>query len=1019
MQKKALTVGEKTRITATYDGSMMKIYINNVLDEQKSQSGIIKAPESNTVMMIGANPSGSNAVEMFANIDVYSVKVHNVALAIREIWNSATVVTSWDVSAQADGSIKAWIYSQNQPYTVYIGSTGTIYANSDSTDLFAHIGYSSICTATTVIENLNLLNTSNVTNMDHMFYYFGYNAMTSLDLGNYFNTGNVTSMMEMFVDCGHNSMTSLNLGSLFNTSNVTNMNWMFARCGYEKMTSLSLGSNFYTYSVQTMKGMFQSCGYSSMTRLDLGAYFNTGNVTDMYAMFHSCGYKAMTSLDLGTLFNTANVTNMNAMFISCGHDSMTSLNLGGNFYTHSATNMDSMFNDCGYEKMTSLSLEGNFNTSKVTTMRQMFTNCGYKSMTTLNLGSQFNTSSVESMYRMFDNCGYNAMTSLDLGQLFDTSNVTNMQRMFTDCGHNSMVTLNLGNKFNTSNVTNMLNIFNKCGYESMTSLNLGDLFDTSKITEMQNMFTYCGYTSMTSLNLGSKFNTSNVTNMYGMFMNCGFKSMTSLNLGNLFNTSNVTDMRFMFQSCGHDSMTNLNLGNLFDTSNVNNMKGMFWSTGYEKMTSLNLGSKFNTSNVTDMSIMFNETGFISMTSLDLGPAFTKIADTNTNIFYKTGKSGAVINAPESIYKNRTSFKLSSTDTSTAAGIIAVPSGRTVEPKYRPQWEASLIYLNTSLKAVSISLKGSTTKSGYSASVTSNINADDVSVYIDGVELKNTQNAIVVESSDATSITYTFTIGGFEEALRRSGKSYKEWSGNITLKIAGRGEATSTYTKKALTDAYGNQSMSQIDSSETWVDVTYKDSTQSTSNAVGKLFADFINPEFTYEYANTTIDHGNKKVTLVFDVTDKYFASSALSTDTTASNITVKLGGVVATNATKSLTKISDLLDTVNGAANTKIGERYQLEVSNLNQGDGGNYSGVMTLSFANGIIKDKSNNGNIAKTLTVGIDDPTTGDGDNQGIVVDFVEPIWKVENINKDSINQNVTLDLVATDKYLTGVDR
>ena len=137
-----------------------------------------------------------------------------------------------------------------------------------------------------------------------------------------------------------------------------------------------------------------------------------------------------------------------------------------------------------------------------------------------------------------------------------------------------------------------------------------------------------------------------------------------------------------------------------------------------------------------------------------------------------------------------------------------------------------------------------------------------------------------------------------------------------------------------------------------------------------MFADFITPEFTYEYANTTIDHDTKKVTVVFDITDKYFDKSSLSEDTTASQITVDFEGTEATNATKELTKLSDITATINGVENTKVGEKYQLVVNNLDQGQGGDYSGIMTLGFQAGIATDLSNNSSLAKTITIGVDEP-------------------------------------------------
>ena len=80
----------------------------------------------------------------------------------------------------------------------------------------------------------------------------------------------------------------------------------------------------------------------------------------------------------------------------------------------------------------------------------------------------------------------------------------------------------------------------------------------------------------------------------------------------------------------------------------------------------------------------------------------------------------------------------------------------------------------------------------------------------------------ITSGTMQGIGVMMQISNFEETLRQAGKSYKEWSGNITLKIDGRGEDTSTYTKNVIVDEYGNQSMSQIDTSGTWIDIDFKD-----------------------------------------------------------------------------------------------------------------------------------------------------------------------------------------------------
>ena len=478
----------------------------------------------------------------------------------------------------------------------------------------------------------------------------------------------------------------------------------------------------------------------------------------------------------------------------------------------------------------------------------------------------------------------------------------------------------------------------------------------------------------------------------------------------LLNVSNVTNMSDMFYSCGSQAMTSLDLGNNFDTSNVTNINAMFYGCGSQAMTSLKLGNKFDTSNVTDMFYLFGIK--TTLKTIDLGAAFSFAkANEISQLFYINSDDEVTIYAPEKIYKNSYKFRLNDNGDSYNTG-----DNIKIILKYRPEWTVTGTTIDPTNKAIKITINGAT--NDYTSNVTTALKTSDISVWIDGTELTGITKSLTTPSvTTASSITHTLTIKNFEESARKSGKSYKEWSGNITLKIEGRGEATSTYTKNVLTDSYGNQSMSATDESGTWVNVDFKDATISSTNESGKLFADVIKPEFTYEYANTIIDHGNKKVTVVFDVADKYFNSSTLEEDTTASQITVSVDGNIATKATKQLEKISDITATIDGKENTKVGEKYQLVITDLDQGDGGEYSGIMTLAFPVNTITDKSGNGSIAKTITIGIDDPTSGDGHNSGVTVDFIPPVWKTQNINIDNTNKKVTVDLIATDKSLNGV--
>ena len=334
---------------------------------------------------------------------------------------------SWDISSAKNKTVMARLVPNTDDTTtntLYIQGNGVVTANYNSSYLFYNFS------KLTEIENISLLDTSNVTSMYQMFYEC--RSLTSLDLSN-FDTSQVTNMVSMFYSCS--KLTNLDV-SKFDTSEVTNMSAMFRNC-------------------------------SSLTSLDVSK-FDTSNVTDMHEMFRGC--RSLTSLDLSN-FNTSNVTDMTLMFREC--ESILELNVDS-FDTSNVTKMDRMFSFC--KKIKDLDLS-NFDTSQVTNMDGMFSQCN--SLTSLDV-SKFDTSKVTNMTYMFYEC--NSLTSLDVSN-FDTSKVTNMSDMFGWC--RSLTRLDVSN-FDTSQVTNMSDMFYDCS--RLTSLDFRKAtFD--KVTSYTNMFT--------------------------------------------------------------------------------------------------------------------------------------------------------------------------------------------------------------------------------------------------------------------------------------------------------------------------------------------------------------------------------------------------------------------------------------------------------------------------------------------------------------------------------------------------
>tara|TARA_R110000822_G_scaffold268025_1_gene391438 strand:- start:974 stop:2122 length:1149 start_codon:yes stop_codon:yes gene_type:complete len=194
--------------------------------------------------------------------------------------------------------------------------------------MFSNLGASSI-------NNINLWNTSSVTNMSGMFY-----GAMSFNQALTFDTSSVTDMNGMF-----QSATVFNQSlSSFDTSSVTNMSYMFTNA-----TSFNQSlNNFDTSSVTNMGGMFLSA-----MSFNQALTFDTSGVTDMNGMFQSA---TVFNQSLSS-FDTSSVTDMSYMFYDANafNQNIGTWNVGNvtSFFdfmgnkipaTFSTTNLDAIYN---------------------------------------------------------------------------------------------------------------------------------------------------------------------------------------------------------------------------------------------------------------------------------------------------------------------------------------------------------------------------------------------------------------------------------------------------------------------------------------------------------------------------------------------------------------------------------------------------------------------------------------------------------------------------------------------------
>ena len=488
---------------------------------------------------------------------------------------------------------------------------------------FTHLDY---------IGGLEYLNTSNVTNMNSMFY--ACERLETLDVSG-FDTSRATGMSLMFSGCYN----LLNLDvSRFNTSNVTTMGGMFADCrslktldvsGFDTSKSTDMGymfndcnslenldvSGFNTSNIVSMMYMFNGC--SSLKTLDVSG-FNTSNVGAMMSMFNGCS--SLEVLDISS-FNTSNVTVMWMMFGSCTN--LKTIYVGDGWSTANVTNSESMFEGC-----TSLvggagtTYDSSHTDTSYARIDGASSNPGY-------LTSEGGGSGEEAQYWMELHSMLQYADEL-YGRARDNSNVEQWMleelSMMIDRGSNmydehtadeeevhhmieelNWICMEIEEAMNREpepsegpvpyaifidNNTALEFRYDDQRYEYPDAMDIypfsstvdrgwHDMAESIRSVVFNESFANC--TSITSTELwffgcsnletfiGLEYlNTSNVTNMASMFDGC--YSLTSLDLSS-FNTTSVTDMKMMFYGC--TNLTTIYVRSGWSTANVTESSYMF------------------------------------------------------------------------------------------------------------------------------------------------------------------------------------------------------------------------------------------------------------------------------------------------------------------------------------------------------------------------------------------------------------------------------------------------------------
>ena len=267
------------------------------------------------------------------------------------------------------------------------------------------------CSALTDIQGIQNLNTTEVTDMDYMFYKCS--NLTSLDLSG-FDTQKVSEMNYMFFGCS--KLTTIFVSDKFVVKNVTHSDNMFSSCN--KL------SGAISYDYQKTDKEYANCLTGYLTDIADKGYF-------MYHAVYNSAAKSLTFKYGNKNRNTEGQTayELNTGNAEPGWKKKTDIGV----VTFEESFKDARPESCHawLKGLSSLSAINNIeylNTEECTDMAEMFSGCS--TITKLDLRT-FDTRKVTDMSAMFSGCS--SLTKIDVTGLFDVANVKSSEGMFTGC----------------------------------------------------------------------------------------------------------------------------------------------------------------------------------------------------------------------------------------------------------------------------------------------------------------------------------------------------------------------------------------------------------------------------------------------------------------------------------------------------------------------------------------------------------------------------------------------------------
>ena len=507
----------------------------------------------------------------------------------------------------------------NYKVMIYAEYSVEIYVDANASNLFSSMTYADrTFKSVSAINNLDVLNTSKVTNMRRMFYNMR-SLSESIDLSN-FDTSNVRDMSSMFQNCA--SIETIDIKH-FDTGNVESFSSMFNGC--TSLLSIDI-SNLDTRSVMEMPDMFANC--ESLTTATLSNLDNSFLI-DISGLFMNC--TSLTSVDF-SFFNTERLRRMDGAFQNC--ISLTELNLK-DFNTKEVSQMNRLF--YGDENLETIYVSRNWSTASISSIlghigggaEEVFTDCvslvGENGTTIDDIADDTNYIIAESALGARVDEGLDSFNPGYLTLYRYTFAPTWFDTAPDDYFKADIFSIKFLT-FHDEEPEDYIDSFilkdsgGLVGYilinESIVDADYCDVLvyppqdcDIKLAVDSSYVFSDIDSSNtFTALSTISNFNylyTVKTKNMSHMFDGAGLTSF----YGTFLDTSNASDLSYMFANMPNAEKIDIKT---FDIQNVENMSYMFYNSG--NLQEISFG-RVNSTNVQTMAHMFD--GCVNLGEIDL------------------------------------------------------------------------------------------------------------------------------------------------------------------------------------------------------------------------------------------------------------------------------------------------------------------------------------------------------------------------------------------------------------------